>query len=481
MNMQKVTSWAKANWLIILSCVVLVAALVAGPLIGSRMSKGLQQRVSKEVEADNQALGRDRIDYTVPDPTSPGAALVTTSLTPHALHNQRFGELRERLQRETGGVWERARDHNKNGHELLIEGLFPKPSVADERVLPAQFAEAYIVRAHRQLLEEIGARMPPDPAAVMTELQNYYNNQVMRIVENRAGNELSPEEQAELTEAMQNMRLGMYSQRASDSTVYADVSVFNLPELPKVSPTLVQCWDWQVRYWIHQDIVRAVAKANEARSGDRGVPGAVVKRLVNVLVEDRDAEAGGSAPLDPYGSDPYGGYGGPDPYGSDPYGAGGADPYATGGDPAAAGAAEAGPEIAPRDYGVSVTGRTSAAGSQNKHYDVRYVNVQAIVSSERLPMFLDAIAQTNFMTVVDMDLATINPAEHLNAGFYYGRDPVVSVSLRIETLWFREWTKPLMPAQVRENRGIPAPAPAAAPPMAPSPRPSGGDDDFGPG
>src|SRR5690606_23142323 len=168
-----------------------------------------------------------------------------------------------------------------------------------------------ILQAHQDLLQRIGAGMPPAPEKVLTDLQTYYNSQMMRILAGREGNELTPEEKAALTEDLQRMRLGKYSQRASDVSVYADVGVFNLPPLPTVSPSLAQCWDWQVRYWIHADLVEAVAKANQVASGDRGVPGAVVKRLVSVMVEDR-ATATSEDRMDPhsYGGDPYGYAGG---------------------------------------------------------------------------------------------------------------------------------------------------------------------------
>jgi hypothetical protein len=485
MNMQKVTNWARVNWLIIVSCVVLIAALIVGPMFGSRLSKGLTAKVTKESEGSYNALARDTVPYTVPDPAQPGQALVTASLVPHAAHTARFSDLREREQREMVDDWTKAIDHNRADHTVLIEGLCPKPSLADERVLPGEFAKAYILRVHQALLDSIGARMPPEPEKVLADLQSYYQNQISHQLDT-SGAEMTAEQKAELTKDLQRLRLSKYSQRASDATVYADVSIFHLPPLPTASPSLTQCWDWQVRYWIHEDIVHAVAKANETPSGDRGVPGAVVKRLVSVSVEDRNGQV-----QTPQGGPGYGGYGGyGDPY-ADPYAGAvdpGYDPYENPGAAPTGGAmaAETGPEIAPRNFNVSVTGRTSGEGSQNKHYDVRYVDVVAIVSSERLPLLLDAIAQTNFMTVVDLDLASIDPAEHLSAGFYYGRDPVVSATMRIETLWFREWTKPLMPAEVLENRGIPAPDPNAAPtpapapaPRSPSPRSPGGDDDLG--
>ena len=105
MNMQKVTSWARGNWLIIVSCLVLVAALIVGPMFGSRLSKSLTAKVTKDAEGSYNALARDTVPYTVPNPSQPGEPLVTATLTPHATNTARFQSLREREQRETVDVW----------------------------------------------------------------------------------------------------------------------------------------------------------------------------------------------------------------------------------------------------------------------------------------------------------------------------------------------------------------------------------------
>jgi hypothetical protein len=110
-------------------------------------------------------------------------------------------------------------------------------------------------------------------------------------------------------------------------------------------------------------------------------------------------------------------------------------------------------------------------------YDLRQVMVTAVVSAKSLPKWLDAIAKTNFMTVLDMDVEAIDAFEHLKAGYYYGNDPVVTVKLVIETAWLREWTKKYMPADVRAELGIAPDAPPVdpaapgAPNAAPAPAP----------
>ena len=218
---------------------------------------------------------------------------------------------------------------------------------------------------------------------------------------------------------------------------------------PTVKPSAAQCWDWQERYWIHQDICAAISEANKSASG-QGVPGAVVKRIVRISARPSafmgaEGHAGSVMPT------------------------------------------EAGTDKAPLDYARSITGRYSGPGTNNKWFDVRNARVEVIVSSRRLPELFDALARTNFMSVLDMDLFRVDPIEELKSGYFYsGDDPVVRAVLEVETVWLREWRKDLMPLDVRKAlglvEGIVADVPDAG--AAPAPRrapPGGGDEDLRPG
>ena len=189
---------------------------------------------------------------------------------------------------------------------------------------------------------------------------------------------------------------------------------------PTQPVSLERAWDMQHRYWIHEDILRAVQEANriDAPPFRLRVPEGVVKRIESIAVQPWYFEAAGQ--------------GQPAPPLSSPVSA---------------------------DYEVSVTGRTSWPGRPNGVYDARFADVTMLVASDRIPRLIEAISSVNLMTVVSMNISSVNVLDDLEAGYYYGDDHVVRVSMRIETLWLRPWMAPLMPDGVKRALGIPVPAP----------------------
>ena len=90
--------------------------------------------------------------------------------------------------------------------------------------------------------------------------------------------------------------------------------------------------------------------------------------------------------------------------------------------------------------------------------EVSHIETELIfehVSCQDLPTFIDAIGKVNFMTVLDLDLQSVDIWEELQQGYYYGEDHVVRVSMTIETVWLRSWVAPLMPDPVKETLGVP--------------------------
>ena len=102
---------------------------------------------------------------------------------------------------------------------------------------------------------------------------------------------------------------------------------------------------------------------------------------------------------------------------------------------------------------VTYTGHTG--GVAGSSYDIRMVELTLVVGSQQLPRIFDAFAQTNYMTVTDVDLNEVDVWEDLEQGYFYGPDHVVRAVLQIETVWLRSWTTDLMPDAVRTALGVP--------------------------
>jgi hypothetical protein len=101
------------------------------------------------------------------------------------------------------------------------------------------------------------------------------------------------------------------------------------------------------------------------------------------------------------------------------------------------------------DKSLSITGRAS-----NDVYDVRIVECELVIATRGIPKVIDAIAQQNFMTVLDVKIRPANAFSAANGGFIYGIEPVSRVNIRLESVWLREWTADAMPSDLREALGI---------------------------
>ncbi len=437
--MNKAMVWLKSNWVIVLLTVVSLAVIPTAWYFADGMRAKVREDLQKKVTGDVQEVTNSKVQYHLINVV--GDKMLDKTMEPNKVFTEWYRTEWEKIRSRTGTVSNAALEFNKAEHKLLVGDLFPDPKDFIAEAKLREFAAAY-VRAHPDLLRSINAGEPQDPAVLGAILTDYQTAEIERI-RNQSGKEPTDEEKQRLATALRDLRVREYQRRSAEIGVYAGPYVFaGVPTAPPtVKPSAAQCWDWQERYWIHEDICRAIAEANKGGSG-LGVPGSVVKRIVKVSV----------LPAPFLGNE---------------------------GQSVSAASTEPGTDKAPVDYSHSLTGRVSGPGSNNKWYDVRRVTVEVVISSQRMPEFFDALARTNFMTVLDMDVFRVDPVEELKNGYYYGpSDPVVRAVFEVETIWLREWRKDLMPLDVRKALGLVEgiageEQPAAAPPP-PRRNPPGG-------
>ncbi len=237
-----------------------------------------------------------------------------------------------------------------------------------------------------------------------------------------AGTALTPDENDKLQQAQAVKVFQLLVAHAKQTHLYAQTNPampgfpFDIPNwaLGKGRPSDSDLWEGQMTLWILGDVARAIALTNRVENPDISVIVAPIKRLL--LVNVVPGYAGNAVP---------------------PPDAGGGTSY-------------------PAHFEFSPTGRVSTG-----LYDVRYVNLSMIVDWKRLPVFFDALAQVNFMTVVKMTVTDVDAYDALKDGYVYGSGDPVKIDMLIETIWFRDWTKKLMPAAIQKARGLmPGPAPA---------------------
>ena len=418
--MKKITGWLRSNWLIGLMCVVILAAPVGFFFGASAWNKSIQTSREAEAKADYDKLSRAVVTYSVPA-SMPGDEVVEVRRVPHKELTAHFAALRERQNEQIERVVEEATALNQAGHDVIVEGLLPKPPDREEQILRLEMLDRIVGTPAQPsvlqvALDGIEAGTPPDANEVARQLEDYRTTEIERHEAETGERNLSEEEAQELTETLRKRRVGEYQRRADEISVYGGIDV--MPAEPTgfprtkdgQAPELTTCFEYQWNYWIVQDLLKAVATANTDAGGAlTRVPRSAVKRIVSIGLEFVPGL------------------------------------YQEG--PQVGKVSSSGPLIG-LDPSVSVTGRVSH--ENNQLYDVRTATLSLVVASARLPEVLEAIAATNFMSVVDMDVREIDPWEHLRLGYYYGDEHVVEVDLSVETVWLRSWTVQYMPETVRK-------------------------------
>lgn len=242
-----------------------------------------------------------------------------------------------------------------------------------------------------------------------------------QFVAGRAEGGLTPEERAQLTAEMRDLRLEIYRNRAIDLRFYAPANVFAnvAPTDPTQPVTAVQAWDMQHRLWVHEDVLRALQLANSDSSAGWPLSASEgpVKRLESLTVDPWPLDTVPPAPV-------------------------------------------TGPVSSPiaANFEASPTGRDAWPAAPNALFDIRFADVSLIVASDQIPRVIEAIHSVNLMTVVSMQVSSIDQRAELEAGYYFGDSHVVRLTLRIETLWLRQWMAPWMPDPVKRALGVPGAA-----------------------
>lgn len=247
--------------------------------------------------------------------------------------------------------------------------------------------------------------------------------------------QLTPEQTEELNKLLSDRRIAETQRRAKEISVYAGMESFDragfadktaqIPPVTRVErgtptpPSLGEAFGWNFDYWVVRDIFDAIDLANTDAGGVRAnVENALVKRIERLSVErlpvevKTDPNARVVVEEDEFATESAG------PVGTDP--------------------------------AAGVTARVS-----NPEFDVVRVRMTLVMDAASMPAFFDALAETNLMTVTDLDVSEVDTWEDLRQGYFYGNRKVLRAALEVETVWLREWTVALMPDDVKKALKIP--------------------------
>ncbi len=461
--MKQGIAWVKEHVLVVVFCATIVAAL-AGGWFGSA---GFNETVRGKAEEQARRYGElasaenGNITLSLPGATEPfsGKGVINAAVVEQ--YSRAIGVLSE----DAGKIQRAALTRNLNGRapydaKSPVAKFLPQVNAAKASLLRYD-AQAFFAAEYARLLAEVHTGAAPSPAEVMARLEASRLNFINQDLRKPDAASLTPEEKTKLDQKLGSDRIGLLESAALGVSFFCDPADLSIPteaaakglnpdasQLGSYEQTL---FDWQWRFWITEDLLHAFYDANQDGAKEL-VPElrAPVKQVLSLTIQPMSR--GGSTSSEGDGSE--------NASTGNAAAFGGGD---GGGDAAASAPAEAKPAERPalgapqvdtsteaaRDYGKSFTGRAS-----NGIYDVRRVTVVFVAETAAIPAVLDAISKENFMTVLDLSLAPADAFAAAAQGFAYGLEPVSTVTLELETVWFREWTAFYMPESVRTSLGI---------------------------
>jgi hypothetical protein len=228
--------------------------------------------------------------------------------------------------------------------------------------------------------------------------------------------------EAELPQVMQN-------EMATKYKMYVDPDkVFKMPaSLPtNRAPDPSDIWWCHIEYWVYRDVCNAIAEVNDKSNSILTSP---VKNLLLLNV--------------PWAFFP-----------NQPGAVGGGGNFAGGGsaeDPNASTGSLPDPTVTvPDGPAITPTRRIS-----NNLYDVVHFDLVVDLEATAVPVFLKTLATNRFITVLEMDMDSVDSQLLKFDGYVYGDRPVVQLKLRCEALLLREWSRKYMPPAIKKSLGIP--------------------------
>jgi hypothetical protein len=445
---KKVQAWAKDNLLLVILGSASVAAIAGGYFAADMMSSGVMEEAQSKASrmSDLKDLERTTVVLEVP-----GQAPFSQNAIVNQKLLEQYSERIESLRKDGMQVREFAVARNKGSHEPIMSLRLQRGDPALEQI-HLDFHDR-VLEAYAKLLASARVGSVPDEADVQAFIARRKEQFIASDLKKGPTEQLNSQEAEALARELGNARLQAYGEAARDFAMYADPETLRVPAAPfkKDLPDVLlpSLWRQQWEYWVLSDILAAFARVN---GPDASVQTAAVKRIDEVrFVGPIGAGSGGAAatgdgaaPMDDGAGDSMGDGTGD---GSMGMAAGmGGTPI----DPAM--------PVALDNFSASFTGRRT-----NQLYDVFATDLTFVCETSKIPQVFDALAQQNFITITMASVRPEDPFEAAAEGYVYGPEHVSVIRLRLESVWMREWTGPLMPDAVRKRLGTSGTIAGAAP------------------
>ncbi|QQE11468.1 hypothetical protein JD969_18540 [Planctomycetota bacterium] len=479
--MKSLLNWAKSNPISVASILFAIAALVAfwfvpvqgGAAVREKADawngkmKEVKRYINNSVEIPSEVKGESKM------------------ISPITINEKVITEIRgiyNNINDSYDSLLSETLDRNMMDHQLILPAVFD-PKNKNNVDLPFKFKKQYR-EAFVDLLQPydpaigggptLNAGLPPFPeeqAQVIKEAQDNYISSIEVSRGTASGSPvLTEDDNEEIIKAQRMSLIELLQNQANSVNVYADAE-FNSPMFPfhigawavdvsGIPPKPHELYEGQLELWIQQDIVSAIALANDIYKTDenglfvRNSDGALISNVNSSVLTSPIKNLKQIEIVSGYvGIQSRGGFDGK--YRESKGNSGGM----TGGrkaiiaySPPAEMIDDINAKVGENFY-LSPTGRGS-----NPIYDVRHVRLVADVDYEQLPKIFEALNKVNFMTVVDCRISQVDEYELLSQGYMYGKADCVTVDLMIESIWLRQDLQKYMPDMTLEYLGLKEPS-----------------------
>jgi len=305
--MNKALPFLKSHWIILVCLIVPIGTVAAGWIFSSKWNASIKSEMEESVSKDLRAIKGITLQFEIPQ-LDPQAEPIRFSMAPNRATVNLAGEMLQSNIEQSKQIRRLALEHNQKSRELLIDGptpqdkLFPAPSNNASRLRKLSQIRTAWPQAHIDLLDSVQAGAAIDPQAVTDELTRFREQEIARFLGDRVEQTLSEDEQAAIDLRVSERRVELSRSRAAELAFYADPSVFegvhSVEEADSVGQvTLPIAWEWQHRYWTHEEVIRAIRAANSDPASGLYLPvyQAPVKRVLSVSAEPWDFIAAVSA------------------------------------------------------------------------------------------------------------------------------------------------------------------------------------------
>ena len=445
-------AFLKQRWVPITCALIVIIAPLAAYFSLDFVRAPVVAKIKDRVDAYEKLGG---LEKTSVDVRAADGSVRTESAYINKALIEELTKHQEALAADAQGIYQSAVDRNRAGRGVSqdIAEYLPKPKneAARDVNLLRENALPLLIKQRDALITLMKMSGPSKSDEALDRVQRAETEHLTGVLMKKQRSEVTdPKELAELNARLVDTRLALITENAAGIEVYlrpgailwrdklASAKDGDSKAAPAVEFALAQLFQFQWDMWVVEDVLKAIQQVNSKSdaSGKRtpiGVVQAPVKCINRLLV----TPIPGLVPAD----------------------------AAAGATADASAEAPAGEAIDPKtdvapDFAASINGLRT-----NQLFDVRDATLVVVCETTAVPKLVNALSAQNFITVTGLSLVPADTFAAARQGYAFGSQPCSEVTLKLQSVWLRDWTTESMPKGMMaaiKTAGKPAPPEAGA-------------------